>query len=138
MAPQLPVAGDTWHRYADEVLAVLGEVGARQPVDAARRYLTGFSFGGNGVFDLGLLQPDVWAALWAVDPPRVPRQPPRQPLWISAGALARSQRSDFVRALALQPQGERVWADDGEDHVGSARLAYGDARIYRWLLGFRS
>ena len=29
-----------------------------------------------------------------------------------------------------------VWADDGEDHVGSARLAYADEGIYRWLLQF--
>jgi len=138
VAPQLPVAGDTWHRYASDLLDVLAEVGAKEPVDAARCYLTGFSFGGNGVFDLGLLQQDVWTALWAVDPTRVPRQPPRQPVWISAGAVARSQRNEFVRALALRPQGERVWADEGEDHAGSARLAYGEERIYRWLLGFRS
>jgi predicted peptidase len=138
VAPQLPFAGDTWHRYADEVLSVLDEVAAKQPIDAARRYLTGFSFGGNGVFDLALLQPEAWAALWAVDPTRVPREPPRQPVWISAGAVARSQRSEFVRSLALRPQGERVWADDGEDHVGSARVAYGDERVYRWLLAFSS
>jgi predicted peptidase len=138
VAPQLPVAGDTWHGYAADVLEVLAKVAAKEPLDAARRYLTGFSFGGNGVFDLGLSQPDVWAALWAVDPTRVPRQPPRQPVWISAGAAARSQRSEFVRTLALRAQGERVWADEGEDHIGSARVAYGDERIYRWLLGFRS
>jgi dienelactone hydrolase len=138
VAPQLPFAGDTWHRYADDVLAVLSEVGAKQPIDAARRYITGFSFGGNGVFDLALLQPDDWAALWAVDPTRVPHRRPRQPVWISAGAVARSPQREFVRALALRPQGERVWADEGEDHVGSARVAYGDERIYRWLLGFRS
>ena len=138
VAPQLPVAGDTWHRYADDVLALVGELDAKQPIDAARRYLTGFSFGGNGVFDLGLLQPDIWTALWAVDPTRVPRQPPRQPVWLSAGDVARSQERQFARALALRVQGERVWADEGEDHVGSARAAYADERIYRWLLGFRS
>ena len=52
-----------------------------------------------------------------------------------AGAIARPQRQAFVRALKLGTH-ERVWADDGEDHVGSARVAYGDERIYRWLLGF--
>ena len=138
VAPQLPIAGDTWHRYADDVLAVLAEVGAEQPIDPARRYLTGFSFGGNGVFDLALVQPDAWAALWAVDPTRVPRQPPRQPVWISAGDVARSQRNEFVRTLALRSRGERVWADEGKDHVGSARVAYGEDRTYRWLLGFSS
>jgi hypothetical protein len=33
--------------------------------------------------------------------------------------------------------GERVYLDQGEDHVGTARLAYADDRIYRWLLGRR-
>ena len=99
-------------------------------------YLTGFSYGGNGVFDLALAQPDRWAALWPVDPTRVPQRAPKQPLWLSAGDVARAQRAPFVRALQLGAKGERVWADDGEDHVGSARLAYGDERIYRWLLSF--
>src|ERR671927_409553 len=76
---------------------------------------------GNGVFDLALAQPDVWAALWPVDPTRVPRKPPAQPLWLSAGSIARPQRQAFMHALALRTQ-ERVWADDGEDHVGSARV----------------
>jgi hypothetical protein len=30
-----------------------------------------------------------------------------------------------------------VWADDGENHVGCARVAYGDERIYRWLRSSR-
>jgi predicted peptidase len=135
VTPQLPVGGDTWARHADEVRAIVDEAGAQHGADATRRYLTGFSYGGNGVFDLALAQPDVWAALWPVDPTRVPRKPPAQPLWLSAGAIARPQRQAFARALKLGTH-ERVWADDGEDHVGSARLAYGDERIYRWLLGF--
>ena len=135
VAPQLSVAGHIWARHADEVRAIVDEAGAQHGVDAARRYLSGFSYGGNGVFDLALAQPDVWAALWPVDPTRVPRKAPAQPLWLSAGAIARPQRQAFVRALKLGTH-ERVWADEGEDHVGSARVAYGDERIYRWLLGF--
>ena len=134
VAPQLPVAGDLWASHAESVRALVEEVGARHAVDASRLYLTGFSFGGNGVLALGTLQPDLWAALWAVDPTRVPQRSPTQPVWLSAGELARVQRRAFVKALGLGEVGERVWADDGEDHVGCARLAYGDDRIYRWLL----
>jgi predicted peptidase len=136
LAPQLPIAGDLWGRHADQVLTLIDDVCARQAVDATRMYLTGFSYGGNGVFDLALAQPDRWAALWSVDPTRVPQRAPKQPLWLSAGDVARAQHAPFVRALRLGAKGERVWADDGEDHVGSARLAYGDERIYRWLLSF--
>jgi len=134
VAPQLPVAGDLWASHAESVRELIEEVCARHAVDASRMYLTGFSFGGNGVLNLATLQPDLWAALWAVDPTRVPKSPPSQPVWLSAGELARSQRHAFLKALGLGEDGGRVWADDGEDHVGSARAAYGDDRIYRWLL----
>ena len=134
LAPQLPHAGDIWRRYADDVREVVSDVCARHAVDRERIYLTGFSYGGNGVFDLGVAQADLWTALWAVDPTRVPRQAPRQPLWLSAGEAARAQKRGFVDALALGEHDTRIWADDGEDHVGSARAAYGDERIYRWLL----
>lgn len=116
--------------------APLAQRQATHVVDASRMYLAGFSFGGNGVFDLASLQPGLWAALWAVDATRVPQPAPRQPVWLSAGELARAQRRAFIKALGLAEDGERVWADDGEDHVGSARVAYGDERIYRWLLTF--
>jgi predicted peptidase len=135
LAPQLPHAGDIWRRYADDVRDVVSGVCARHAVDNARMYLTGFSYGGNGVFDLALAQPDLWAALWPADPTRVPRQVPPQPLWLSAGDVARAQKREFVQALVLGERDTRsIWFDDGADHVGSARAAYGDERIYRWLL----
>jgi hypothetical protein len=31
---------------------------------------------------------------------------------------------------------ERVYDDEGDDHVGAARRAYADERIYSWLLHF--
>ena len=134
VAPQLPTAGDIWARHADDVRGLVAGICVKHAVEAARMYLTGFSFGGNGVFDLGLAQPDLWAALWAVDPTRVPRKAPAQPLWLSAGEAARAQKHEFRRALALGAADKRIWTDGGEDHVGAARAAYGDERIYSWLL----
>ncbi|MFL5538417.1 MAG: hypothetical protein ACJ8J0_05465 [Longimicrobiaceae bacterium] len=140
VAPQLPRAGDHWHRHAGDVRHIVEGVRAEHGGDAARTYLTGFSFGGNGVFDLALAQPDLWAALWAVDPTRIPRQEIRRPVWLSFGAIARRAHAAFVRALALAPAegdvpaGDRLYLDEGEDHVGAATRAYRDDRIYRWLL----
>jgi poly(3-hydroxybutyrate) depolymerase len=142
VAPQLPRMGDHWHLHADAVRAIVEEVRAAHGGDAARTYLTGFSFGGNGVFDLALAQPGSWAALWAVDPTRVPRGDPGRPVWLSIGAAARPRTPAFVRSLGLQPAGpapaaDRIWLDEGEDHVGSATRAYRDERIYDWLLARR-
>jgi poly(3-hydroxybutyrate) depolymerase len=141
VAPQLPRMGDHWHRHAGDVLHMVEGVRDEHGGDARRTYLTGFSFGGNGVFDLALLQPGAWAALWPVDPTRVPGEDPGLPVWLSIGGVARRLKHAFVDALRLHPaagaapHGPRIWEDEGQDHVGSATHAYRDERIYAWLLG---
>lgn len=142
VAPQLPTRGDVWHHYAGAVQMILRDVQRQHQGNAKRAYLTGFSFGGNGVFDLALIQPDTWAALWAVDPTRVPAKNPPQPIWLSFGQVARYRKDDFIRALDVRPivesgAADRVYLDQRADHVGSARLAYRDEQIYRWLLSKR-
>lgn len=133
VAPQLPLCGDVWVNYAGDVMALAQSI---PDTDPSRFYLTGFSFGGNGVFDLALAQPRFWAAAWAVDPTRVPLRDPKLPAWLSMGNLARRQKAEFIRALALSGSaaGERVWCDEGLDHVGAATSAYRDDAIYGWLL----
>lgn len=156
VAPQLPRAGDLWHRSAADVVemvegvvdAVARRVGD-DVVDPTRWLLAGFSFGGNGVFDLAAAQPGRWRALWAVDPTRVP--PTRlddTPLWLSIGSAARGLTSRFVRTLGLEPApprtagaapaptAPRLLLDEGLGHVGSATSAFADARVYEWLLAW--
>lgn len=139
VAPQLPTRGDLWFRYADAVAEIVREVHRAHGGDPARTYLTGFSFGGNGVFDLALAQRGTWAALWPVDPTRVPTADPGLPLWLSSGQVSRYGERGFVQRLGLTPpegsrDGDRVIVDRGQDHVGTATLAYGDEQIYDWLL----
>lgn len=140
VAPQLPQAGDHWQRFDTAVLDILDRALAEHGGDPARCYLSGFSFGGNGVFDLGLRHAERWAALWPVDPTRLPPEPPETPVWLSIGQVARRLEMRFIERLDLapasgdDPSGARLYLDEGADHVGSARLAYRDPRIYRWLL----
>jgi predicted peptidase len=137
IAPQLLVAGDLWSRYAGVVRQIVSEVRSEHGGDPRRLYLTGFSFGANGVFDLGAAQPDLWAGLWAVDPSRVPAKKLKRPIWVSFGEVSRSRKQNFIETLDLQEDaaGDRVWLDEGLDHVGAATSAYADERIYDWLLG---
>jgi predicted peptidase len=142
VAPQLTAAGDRWHRGADAVARIVDDATEEHGGDRRRTYLTGFSFGGNGVLDLALAQPGRWAALWPVDPTRVPRADPGLPVWLSVGAAARRSAVGFARALDLRAldaasSGERVYLDEGLDHVGSATSAYADERIVRWLLEWK-
>jgi predicted peptidase len=139
VAPQLPQAGDVWHEQAEAVRSLALRVQTEHGADTSRRYLTGFSFGGNGVFDVGLAHPGFWAALWAVDPTRGPSSDLEEPVWLSIGSVARHATEQFIGRLQSRPPEEnlltdRVHLDEGEDHVGCARCAYADARIYRWLL----
>jgi hypothetical protein len=139
VAPQMPICGDFWLRYADQVHQSVKQVRHRFGGDPQRTYLTGFSFGGNGVFDLALNQPGMWAALWAVDPTRVPDRDPGCPVWLSIGILSRPRQKSFAGALGLNPLADpagsdRIIHDQGADHAGSAMLAYRDERIYSWLL----
>ena len=139
IAPQLLIGGDLWGRYADVLRQIVSEVRSEHGGDPRRLYLTGFSFGANGVFDLGAAQPDLWAALWAVDPTRAPVKKLKRPVWLSFGEISRARKASFINGLELRPVGEdpdgdRPWMDEGLDHVGSATSAYADARIYDWLL----
>lgn len=144
VAPQLPRAGDLWYEQADRVLALLRQTESHYGTDPKRRYLTGFSFGGNGVFDLGYRQPEFWSALWAVDPTRLPEPDLAPPLWLSLGSSARAATASAVELLGstavdgdagdVPPGARRLHLDQGEDHVTTARRAYADVRIYRWLL----
>jgi hypothetical protein len=139
IAPQLPGRGDLWHLHAEAVADLVRQVQAESQGDPRRTYLTGFSFGGNGVFDLALAQPELWAALWPVDPTRVPPADPGRPVWLSSGEISRYNARAYIRRLDLKTidgvePGDRVYVDQEEDHVGTARLAYRDDRIYRWLL----
>lgn len=142
VAPQLPTRGDVWPQYAGMVRDIVHQVQVLHDGDPGQTFLSGFSFGGNGVFDLALVQLDFWAALWAVDPSRAPSADVDRPVWLSAGALSRRLKPTLVARLRLveardAARGDRVYDDYGLDHVGTATRAYGDDRIYSWLLAHR-
>jgi hypothetical protein len=53
--------------------------------------------------------------------------------------LTRRRQSGFTNILHLEragdePYGDRLYTDEGLDHVATATHAYQDERIYRWLL----
>lgn len=139
VAPQMPHPGDIWYLHADAVLEIVRQVQKDHRGDPDRTYLTGFSFGANGVLDLPLFQRNFWAALWPVDPTRVPPEDPGRPVWLSFGEVSRRRKEGFIRALHLKHASraagsDHIYLDEGENHVGSAELAYRDDKIYSWLL----
>jgi predicted peptidase len=141
VAPQLPAQGDIWYIYSDAVVRIISLVHSRHGGDPERTYLSGFSFGGNGVFDLALQHRRLWRALWSVDPIRVPEADPDLPVWLSSGEACRPRSQGFIQRLGLrlpEESDERVYTDEGLDHVGTATSAYRSNRVYEWLLSKRA
>jgi predicted peptidase len=140
VAPQLAApGGDVWRAHADAVRRVAQEVQRNHGGDPERTFLTGFSYGGNGVLDLAADQADVWAALWPVDPTRVPERDSGRPIWLSFGDHSRGLRKAFLARLDL-PQAAnteergRVHDDRGLGHAPTADAAYAAGEVYAWLL----
>ena len=75
IAPQLPSPQSRWRYHVDEVLHIVRDAQSSFYGDLQRAYLTGFSYGADAVFKVAQAAPDLWAALWAVDPQRVVTQP---------------------------------------------------------------
>jgi len=143
VVPQLPEAGDNWHMKSGVVRQIVTTVQTEFHGNPNQTYLTGFSYGGNGVFDLAMTQPEFWTALWSVDPTRLPKANLPRPLWLSFGDASRLQRTAFMQLVSgsreVQPKdkianSDFVFEDRGEDHVGTAKIAYEEDRIYDWLL----
>uniref|UniRef100_A0A914RAS8 Phospholipase/carboxylesterase/thioesterase domain-containing protein n=1 Tax=Panagrolaimus davidi TaxID=227884 RepID=A0A914RAS8_9BILA len=63
IAPQTPKAGDLWYKFSKHVHEIVQNVQNQCNGDVKRTYLTGFSFGGNGVFDIADSNPNFFAAI---------------------------------------------------------------------------
>ena len=137
-APQLPAKEDDWHKYANAVRGIVIDVQNNYGGNRKQTYLTGFSYGGNGVFDIALSTPGFWAALWPVDPTKVPSASPKVPIWFSMGERSRGSKDLFIERLHLAPAtddegADYVYLDTNEDHVRTAITAYETDKIYKWL-----
>ncbi|KAL0237787.1 hypothetical protein GEMRC1_012261 [Eukaryota sp. GEM-RC1] len=142
IAPQLPKKGDHWNKHAESVKCIIEHVHQHNNGNPNQTYLTGFSFGANGVFDISLRFPNFFAAIWPVDPTRVPHSDPEVPIWLSSGEISRCKESAFIAKLKFikfheKVTGERILVDYNQNHVDTATRAYADDRIYSWLLQYQ-
>lgn len=139
VAPQLPSPQSRWQYHVDEVLDIVRDVQSSCYCGPQRTYLTGFSYGADAVFEVARAASDLWAALWAVDPTGLPSRAPKLPTWVSIGEMSRAKRGEFEErpdslSQADGEQGDFVCEDRGLDHVDTATAAYGDEKVYEWLL----
>ncbi len=146
VSPQCP-AGRTWDN--DELLALLDEILATQPVDPTRVYLTGLSMGGYGTWSLGLAHPERFAAIVPIcgggDPIKAMLADPKKAealrslaVWAFHGARdpvvkpAESER--MVEALRRAGVREVELTMYPEAQHDSWTETYANPRLYEWLL----
>ena len=112
--------------------------------DQSRLVLTGFSYGGEGTFQLAGASKFRWSTIWAVDP-AIQRTTPRPAadvrVWIHYGNQqpGRENMVAFREDLGLEPSSEnnaaqRLVTELDKDHVGTCVAAYATAEVYDWLV----
>lgn len=147
LSPQCP-AETRWYDHADAVIRLIKQVLMQHPVDRQRVLLTGFSMGGQGVWYIGALYPEVFAALAPVSG----RMPPREdfhklictlkdmPIWVQHGTAdeivphSDSEKAvDLLRACGGNPYFTSVI---GATHTQTPEHAYTE-ELYEWLFSQR-
>ncbi|WP_152392451.1 carboxylesterase family protein [Paenibacillus guangzhouensis] len=140
VCPQCP-AGSFWPLENDGLMALLGEIVEQYPVDRDRIYLTGYSMGGYGTWDLALNYPDTFAAAAPVCGGLIPGRNPESlkslPIWTFHGdqdSVVPIQESKLV-VQALQSMGSSVQFTiyPGVDH-DSWTETYRNPALYAWFL----
>lgn len=142
ISPQCPVSTEWYYDRTDTLLIkLLDQAIAKYPIDVKRIYLTGYSMGGIGTWDLALRHPDHFAGLlpiasraegsWNI----CVLKP--VPVWAFHGA--KDEVVDVLKAetlvKALRDCGGNVkltiYPEAGHD---AWTRTYNDAKIYDWLL----
>ncbi len=131
------------------VSTLLDDIIANYRVDEDRVYLTGLSRGAFGAWQMAMQYPDKFAAVVPIAGGGIPNYVNRigedVPIWAFHGAkddvIPLSASVEMVEALLTleseREEGERevkltVYPEAG--HQESWEMAYGNSRLYRWLL----
>jgi dienelactone hydrolase len=143
LCPQLDSRRRWEHSDAPRIDELVREATREHQADPTRLALTGFSLGGEGVFQIAAASSFDWPTLWAVDPAlqRMPPLPPRSArVLVHHGAQqpGADNMPAFAASLGLLAQGDspssqRVLKVLREDHSHTCSTAYADADAYAWL-----
>lgn len=146
VSPQCP-EGKRWVHLDAEVMALLEQVSAKYSVDRTRRYLTGFSMGGEGAWFFAIEHPEIWAAVAPVAGHLPEGYLPRictlkdTPVWAFHSALDEAVQlsGSQVPVEALRECGGNVRFMEYTDlrHGASSDETYRNDNLYAWFLESR-
>jgi predicted peptidase len=138
IAPQCPDAG--WHgAKADMVFRIIDELIANFPIDRKRIYITGYSMGAFGTFELLAKKPELFAAGVTVAggaPPKNAEKLKDIPIWAFHGDADDIVKVDSTRNIvdAIKKLNGKIKYTEipGAGH-SIARQVYGDKGLHEWL-----
>jgi hypothetical protein len=158
LSPQLPARRRWGQPDFEKLERILRIIYSNFRGDPDKTYLTGFSYGGKGVFDFALWAEELskqdpsrklsWAALWPVDDAndqaRLSCSVKR--IWLHFGMWKTDPQKSTVIKLGLTPvrafrngypKSDGLYTDYtefGYGHTTTCAASYADWRVYEWLL----
>jgi predicted peptidase len=140
VCPQLPYEGGwTDEHNRKSVADIIRRIHKELNGDPKRTFLTGFSYGGDGVLGISTATKKMgWRAIWIVDPTIMPTGKPVQPTFL----CIRSTLTECIEAykkLGFNEYRKGLSADYlyktySLDHPQTSWASYANETIYKWLL----
>jgi predicted peptidase len=158
ISPQLPARGRWKQTDFERVQPILRTIYDGFRGDTERTYLTGFSYGGEAVFDFVIWAEELaqkepsrkvsWAALWPVDDANDQARAscPVKRIWLHFGAWKPIPQKDTAKNLELIQaetfrnsylKTDKIYTDYAPlkyGHQATCVAAYADWRVYEWML----
>ena len=139
ISPQNPDQRGWIGSKADGVIGIVEELLKKLPVDPKRIYLTGYSMGGYGTFQLLSQEPKMWAAAVPVaggGNPGAVKDYRKVPIWVFHGEADKvvpvTQSQAMVEALKEARSEVKYTEFAGAGH-GVADRVYDDEKVHEWI-----
>ncbi len=139
ISPQNPDQQGWVGSKADGVIGIVQELLKKLPVDPKRVYLTGYSMGGYGTFQLLSQEPKMWAAAVPVaggGNPGAVRDYRKVPIWVFHGEADKvvpvTQSQAMVEALKEARSDVKYTEFEDAGH-GVADRVYDDEKVHEWI-----
>ncbi|MDP4898020.1 MAG: dienelactone hydrolase family protein, partial [Akkermansiaceae bacterium] len=137
IAPEAPAGTGGFKDISGNIFALIDDLTANLPIDKNRIYITGYSMGSQGSWDLIMEKPELFAAAVPVGGPMSAKKAasvPKIPIWVHYGELDR--KDEFTALLAaLKDAGNEVKFTEhkGADHVGFHNQVAKDEAVHEWI-----
>lgn len=140
-----PQAHAMWYRGVEEIAVyqIIEDVCKEYRVDLDRIYLTGFSMGGFGTWELGIRRPDLFAALVPIcgaAPMDYVGNLVNMPVWVFHGAKDANVKVEGSRDAVARLKslgGSPLYTEFPQIEHNSWDTVYHTPALYKWLLAQR-